>query len=149
MTARGPAALRGLNGSLIDIEGCVKNGDPLLRWAQGVWFDLAEGSFPYPSSYIPFALLHKNVKLPPWPTQDACWKSSQLYKDWGVRFDGNKEDVNYTIDYGNSGIRRAPSISSVPPGETPWGHVTSTRRSFGPRGWRVEEVSGGMVGGTT
>ena len=81
------------------------NGDPLLRWAQGVWFDLAEGSFPYPSSYIPFALLHKKVNLPPWPTQDACWKSSHLHKDWGVRFDGNKEDVNYTIDYGNSGIR--------------------------------------------
>lgn len=82
-----------------------KNGAPLLRWAQGVWFDLAEGSFPYPSSYIPFALLHKKVNLPPWPTQDACWKSSQLYKDWGVRFDGSKENVNYTIDYGNSGIR--------------------------------------------
>mmetsp|Transcript_21222 Transcript_21222/g.52579 ORF Transcript_21222/g.52579 Transcript_21222/m.52579 type:complete len:742 (+) Transcript_21222:219-2444(+) len=90
-----------------------KNGDPLLRWAQGVWFDLAEGSFPYPSSYIPFALLHKNVKLPPWPTQDACWKSSQLHKDWGVRFDGSKEDVNYTIDYGNSGIRLKVDWGSV------------------------------------
>ena len=82
-----------------------KNGDPLLRWAQGVWFDLAEGSFPYPSSYIPFALLHKKVDLPPWPTQDACWKSSHLHNDWGVRFHGSKESVNYTIDYGDSGIR--------------------------------------------
>jgi hypothetical protein len=82
-----------------------KNGHPLLHWAQGVWFDLAEGSFPYPSSYIPFALLHKKVKLPPWPTQDACWKSSELHKDWGVRFHGNKEDIRYTIDYGDSGIR--------------------------------------------
>eukprot|EP00536_Pseudo-nitzschia_multiseries_P017290 jgi/Psemu1/166269/gw1.1472.23.1 len=45
---------------------------PLLHWAQRVWFDLAEGSFPYPSSYIPFALLHKKVNLPPWPTQYAC-----------------------------------------------------------------------------
>jgi len=44
------------------------------------------------------------VNLPPWPTQDACWKSSNLYKDWGVRFHGSKENVNYTIDYGDSGI---------------------------------------------
>ena len=82
-----------------------KNGDPLLKWAKAVWFDLAEGSFPYPSSYIPFALLHKKINLPPWPTQYACWKSSNLHRDWGVRFDGSKEDVRYTIDYGNSGIR--------------------------------------------
>jgi hypothetical protein len=90
-----------------------KNGDPLIHWAQGVWFDLAEGSFPYPSSYIPFALLHKKVNLPPWPTQDACWKSSQLHRDWGVRFHGSRDDVNYTIDYGDSGIRLAVDWDSV------------------------------------
>ena len=85
----------------------LPNGDaePLLRWAQGVWFDLAEGSFPYPSSYVPFALLHKKVKLPAWPMQDACWKSSNLYKDWNVRFSGSIEDVRYRIDYGDSGIQ--------------------------------------------
>jgi len=86
---------------------------PLLRWAQSVWFDLAEGSFPYPSSYIPFALLHKKVDLPPWPTQDACWKSSQLHSDWGVRFHGSREDVRYRVDYGDSGISLDVDWNSV------------------------------------
>ena len=86
---------------------------PLLQWAQRVWFDLAEGSFPYPSSYIPFALLHKKINLPPWPTQDACWKSSNLHKDWGVRFHGSKEDVRYRIDYGDSGISLEVDWDSV------------------------------------
>eukprot|EP00980_Cylindrotheca_fusiformis_P014375 scaffold3827_cov179-Cylindrotheca_fusiformis.AAC.39 len=82
------------------------NGDApaLLRWAQAIWFDMGEGSFPYPSSYIPFSLLHKKVNLPPWPTQDACWKSSTLHKDWGVDFSGNLSNVNYSITYGDSGL---------------------------------------------
>jgi pimeloyl-ACP methyl ester carboxylesterase len=81
------------------------DGESLLRWAQSIWFDLAEGSFPYPSSYIPFALLHKKVDLPAWPMQAACWKESLLYKDWGVSFHGaddSGEDVNYRITYGDS-----------------------------------------------
>ena len=76
----------------------------LLAWAQGIWFDLAEGSFPYPSSYIPFALLHKKVNLPPWPMQAACWDTSQLYKNWGVQFHGDMQNVKYQIEYGDSGI---------------------------------------------
>jgi len=94
---------------------------PLLQWAQRVWFDLAEGSFPYPSSYIPFALLHKKVNLPPWPTQDACWKSSNLHKDWGIRFHGSKEDVRYRIDYGDSGISL----------EVDWDSVTKVNKEEG------------------
>lgn len=82
------------------------NGDAqsLLRWAQAIWFDMAEGSFPYPSSYVPFALLHKEVNLPPWPTQDACWKSSSLHKDWGVLFSGDLSEVQYSVTYGESGL---------------------------------------------
>lgn len=80
------------------------DGSSLLKWAQAIWFDMAEGSFPYPSSYIPFSLIHKKVSLPPWPTQDACWKSSSLHKDWGVRFSGNLSDVRYEVAYGDSGI---------------------------------------------
>ena len=102
----------------------------LIRWAQSVWFDLAEGSFPYPSSYIPFALLHKKVNLPAWPLQAACWNHSRLHADWGVKIqrpsapigdelsrDGPKQndgtssvagtdsqDVVFDVHYGNSGI---------------------------------------------
>jgi pimeloyl-ACP methyl ester carboxylesterase len=80
------------------------DASPLLAWAQGIWFDLGEGSFPYPSSYIPFALLHKKVNLPPWPMQAACWDTSQLYKNWGVQFHGDLQNVKYRIEYGDSGI---------------------------------------------
>ncbi|CAB9510327.1 Lysosomal Pro-X carboxypeptidase [Seminavis robusta] len=78
----------------------------LTAWIRSPWFDLAEGSFPYPSSYIPFALLpekydkHGNLlKLPPWPTQAACWKFSQLHRDWGIRIHGNLSNVRYNISY--------------------------------------------------
>jgi pimeloyl-ACP methyl ester carboxylesterase len=80
---------------------------PLLEWAQRIWFDLAEGSFPYPSSYIPFALLHRKVNLPAWPMQAACWQVSQLFKDWGVRILGDFRNVRYQIDYGDSNISLA------------------------------------------
>ncbi|KAG7355417.1 serine carboxypeptidase S28 [Nitzschia inconspicua] len=81
-----------------------KDAAPLLEWAQGIWFDLAEGSFPYPSSYIPFALLHQKVNLPAWPMQAACWRNSRLYKDWGVTFSGDLHDVRFEINYGDSNI---------------------------------------------
>lgn len=85
-------------------EPLTDDPQPLLAWAKAIWFDLAEGSFPYPSSYIPFALIHKKVDLPAWPMQAACWKTSELHKDWGVRFVGNVSDVHYRITYGDSGI---------------------------------------------
>jgi lysosomal Pro-X carboxypeptidase len=80
------------------------DANQLLEWAQGIWFDLAEGSFPYPSSYIPFALLHKKVNLPPWPMQAACWETSHLHKDWGIQFHGDMQNVRYQISYGDTGI---------------------------------------------
>jgi pimeloyl-ACP methyl ester carboxylesterase len=87
----------------------LTDGDakPLLRWAQSIWFDLAEGSFPYPSSYVPFALMHKKVNLPAWPLQAACWNTSQLHQDWGVQFlgdDVSRGDIRYQIVYGDSGL---------------------------------------------
>jgi pimeloyl-ACP methyl ester carboxylesterase len=78
--------------------------DSLLEWAQSPWFDLAESSFPYPSSYVIYALTHNDhVKLPAWPLQAACWSASRLHEDWGIRFDGNVSDVRYTLSYGDSG----------------------------------------------
>lgn len=82
----------------------LKDGDTLIDWAQSPWFDLAEGSFPYSSSYIPFALTHKDAKLPAWPLQAACWTDSDLHLDWGVKFLGNRSDIRYAIEYGDSGI---------------------------------------------
>ena len=74
------------------------DGDLLINWAQSPWFDLAEGSFPYPSSYIPFALTHnENARLPAWPLQSACWQNSSLHQDFGISFHGNVSDLRYQI----------------------------------------------------
>ena len=82
----------------------TNDAQTLISWAQSPWFDMAEGSFPYPSSYITFALTHKPVKLPAWPLQTACWNASALHRDWKVSFHGNVSDVLYNITYGDSGL---------------------------------------------
>ena len=75
-----------------------KDVDVLIEWAQSPWFDLAEGSFPYPSSYIPFALTHNDkAALPAWPLQAACWKQSDLYSDLGIRLEGDLSEVKYDL----------------------------------------------------
>lgn len=100
--------------------------EALLEWASSPWFDLAEGSFPYPSNYIPYALTHRTIPLPAWPLQAACWKQGRLHEDLGVKFntikgtqrtgtdndDDNDNDdrnfmtkVRYDISYGNLSIR--------------------------------------------
>lgn len=80
------------------------DGRVLTSWAQSPWFDMAEGSFPYPSSYITFALTHSKVQLPAWPLQAACWTHSELYKDWNISFQGDPSNVLYNITYGDSGL---------------------------------------------
>lgn len=87
----------------------------LLAWAQAPWFDLAEGSFPYPSAYISFALTHRDVKLPAWPLQAACWNASRLHADWGVRIDGNQTDVRYNVTYSDSGLTIAVDWDQATP----------------------------------
>jgi pimeloyl-ACP methyl ester carboxylesterase len=72
----------------------------LLDWAQSPWFDMAEGSFPYPSSYIPFALHMGLYNLPAWPLQAACWQS-ELHRDHGVVLEGDLKAVRYKIRYAN------------------------------------------------
>jgi len=76
--------------------------DRLLHWIRSPWFDLAEGSFPYPSSYIPYALLHKKAQLPAWPLQAACWKVSDLSGDFGVRIVGDRTRVEYNVTFPQS-----------------------------------------------
>ena len=85
----------------------LQDVDQLLEWGQSPWFDLAEGSFPYPSSYITFALHMGPNPLPAWPVQTACWKASRLHHDYGVRYQTTTgqaqtdlSSVNYTIVYG-------------------------------------------------
>ena len=76
----------------------------LLEWAQSPWFDLAEGDFPYPSSYIPYALGEGLHELPAWPLQEACHGSSGLNTDFGITFYGSPEDVDFEIHYGEDAV---------------------------------------------
>lgn len=92
---------------------------PQMNFAKTLWFDLAEGSFPYPSSYIPFALLHEKVNLPAWPMQEACWESG-LHQDWSILFDGDMEDVRYNVTYGDSQLVL----------QVDWGNVTLASASL-------------------
>ena len=80
----------------------------LLEWAQSPWFDLAEGDFPYPSSYIPYALGEGLHNLPAWPLQEACHGSSGLNHDFGIVISGNVSDVVFDIQYGQD-----PDLSLV------------------------------------
>ena len=114
----------------------IKDTRHLLAWGQSIWFDLAEGSFPYPSSYIPFALLHKKVNLPPWPVQAACWKYSDLHKDFGIKFDGNASDVTYNITYGTSKVTlqvdwdQVKRVDDTSSGATSGGHESDDLKGF-------------------
>ena len=96
----------------------LQDVEELSAWARTPWFDMAEGSFPYASSYIPFALIKSNgtiLKLPPWPMQAACWDQSQLFEDKGVRFDGDRSDVKYNVTYGDSGLSLSIDWNAMTP----------------------------------
>ena len=42
-------------------------------WAQGVFFFMAEGNYPFPSTYITYSLLPGHaIPLPAWPMRVAC-----------------------------------------------------------------------------
>ena len=83
----------------------LENVTDLVAWAQSPWFDLAEGSFPYSSGYIVYALTHDDrAQLPPWPLQAACWKHSRLHEDFGIQIDGDVSNVRYKIQYGDSDL---------------------------------------------
>jgi lysosomal Pro-X carboxypeptidase len=67
----------------------------LLNWAQGCWFDMAEGNYPFPSTYITYNVGPGYFPLPAWPMRVAC--SLGLNTDLGVKFLGNRSDVKYTV----------------------------------------------------
>jgi len=81
----------------------------LLDWAQSPWFNLAEGDYPYDSSYIPYALGEGHHNLPAWPLQKACHGSSGLSHDMHITIEGDKENVRYEIFYGKDELEETSS----------------------------------------
>lgn len=77
----------------------LQTENDLPGWAQGVFFFMAEGNYPFPSSYITYSLLPgKNIPLPAWPMRVAC---EGLNKDFGIKIQGNVSDVKYTLTLGD------------------------------------------------
>lgn len=68
----------------------------LLNYLQSPLFNLAEGSYPFPSNYITYALTGESEsKLPPWAMTVMC---ESVDKDFGVKVvDGSEEEVLFTL----------------------------------------------------
>lgn len=66
----------------------------LLYYLQSPLFNLAEGSYPFPSSYITFALTGTHAELPPWAMQVLC---SSLGADYSVTWEGDVENNSFTL----------------------------------------------------
>ena len=71
----------------------------LLSWGQSPWFYMAEGDYPFPSTYITFAVGTGKVPLPAWPMRVAC--SQGLEKDYGIKFNGSSKDVKFDLQLGD------------------------------------------------
>ena len=70
----------------------------IMTWGQGPWFNMAEGDYPFPSTYITYSVGPGLYPLPAWPMRVACGKG--LNKDWGVAITGNVSDVKYSLKMG-------------------------------------------------
>lgn len=73
----------------------------LLTYLQDPLFDLSEGSYPFPSTYITFALTGSDSPLPPWAMQVMC---EPLGADFGVNISGQPENVQFTVNTGEVSV---------------------------------------------
>lgn len=68
----------------------------LLEYLQSPLFNLAEGSYPFATDYITFALTDSTIPLPAWPMRVMC---DQVAGDYGVTIAGAPKDVNFSVTY--------------------------------------------------
>ena len=69
---------------------------------------MAEGNYPFASTYITFSVGPGMFPLPPWPMRVACERG--LNMDFGVKFSGNRSAVDYTVSLG--GLHVAVQLSA-------------------------------------
>lgn len=70
----------------------------MLQYLQSPLFNLAEGSYPFPSDYITFALTSTHDPLPAWPMKEMC---DPIGEDYGVTISGSTSDVEFSISNDN------------------------------------------------
>jgi len=73
----------------------------LLTYLQSPLFNLAEGSYPFATNYITFALTGTDDPLPPWAMQVMC---ESIAEDYGVKISGTPEKVAFTVSIGNLSV---------------------------------------------
>ena len=73
----------------------------LLAYLQDPLFDLSEGSYPFESTYITFALTGSDSPLPPWAMQVMC---TPLGADFGVSITGQPENVQFSVQIGDISV---------------------------------------------
>lgn len=77
----------------------LADADDLPTWAQSKYFEMAEGNYPFPSTYITYSLLPGHpTALPAWPMRVAC---KALDRDFGIKLEGSARNVNYTLRLGD------------------------------------------------
>lgn len=74
----------------------------LIRYGHSPWFEMAEGDYPFPSTYITFAVGPGMYPLPAWPMRVAC---QNISKDFGVKITGSVKDVKFTVSIGDVSIK--------------------------------------------
>lgn len=89
--------------------------EKLIMYASEPWFYLAEGNYPFPSTYITFSLGIGLIPLPAWPMRVACSKGLNI--DLGVVFKGDRAAVNYTVSIGNLTVNVDWGDTSSPSGD--------------------------------
>ena len=89
------------------VKSChpLQSADDLLKWAQDPYFYMAEGNYPFPSTYITYSLLPGDpTPLPAWPMRVAC-ETGGLNKDLGIERSGSVRDVQYALRMGAVNVR--------------------------------------------
>eukprot|EP01126_Amoeba_proteus_P005099 TRINITY_DN11683_c0_g2_i1.p1 TRINITY_DN11683_c0_g2~~TRINITY_DN11683_c0_g2_i1.p1 ORF type:complete len:655 (+),score=116.82 TRINITY_DN11683_c0_g2_i1:123-2087(+) len=76
----------------------VVSASQIVSFGQSPWFNLAEGNYPFPSTYITVAVGPGDYPLPAWPMRVACEKG--LNDDLGIKVEGSLEDVKYVLRLG-------------------------------------------------
>jgi len=72
----------------------TRDVNTLLTYLQSPLFNLAEGSYPFATDYITFALTDSTIPLPAWPMRVMC---DDIAGDYGVALEGAPQDVRFSV----------------------------------------------------
>jgi hypothetical protein len=96
-TSSGREALSSAMNLCTPLES-AKDVTSFLSYLQTPLFDLSEGSYPFPTDYITFALTGTTAPLPPWAMQVMC---NDLAADFGVEISGDTQEVQFSVKTGS------------------------------------------------